>query len=136
MAVSTKTEYALRALLKIAEEPEAAVSAQTICDQQQLPKKYIEHLLSSLKNAGLIVSSAGLKGGYILAKSAAEITLYDIIKAVDDHRLELDCNMGSKYCQGEDCNLKPIFIEIGEKQRELFRSYSLAKIAEKIREED
>jgi hypothetical protein len=44
--------------------------------------------------------------------------------------------MGRKFCQGEDCPLRPIFIEIGEKQRELFKSYSLALIAEKMREED
>ncbi|HOQ84067.1 MAG TPA: Rrf2 family transcriptional regulator, partial [Candidatus Syntrophosphaera thermopropionivorans] len=87
MPVSTKTEYALRALVEIAEHPEGTISAQNICNQQQLPKKYIEHLLSSLKNAGLIISSAGLKGGYVLAQSPDAITLYDVMKAVDDHRL-------------------------------------------------
>jgi biotin operon repressor len=68
MAVNTRTEYALRALLEITDSQQDAVSAQKICEHQELPKKYIERLLGNLKAAGLIISSAGAKGGYVLAK--------------------------------------------------------------------
>jgi Rrf2 family protein len=130
MAVNTRTEYALRALLEIPYQDGESVSAQTICSNQQLPKKYIEHLLSSLKNAGLITSSSGSRGGYNLARPAEEISLYDIMAAVRDHTLELDCTMGKQFCLGRGCGLQGVFSDLGSKQRELFQGYSLARIAE------
>ncbi len=133
MAVSTKTEYALRALLEI--PAKGSVSAQTICERQQLPKKYIEHLLSALRVAGLIISSSGSRGGYSLARTAAAISLYDVMEAVDDHSLELDCGRDKQFCLGEDCALQPLFAELASRQRELFKKYSLARIAKSLKQE-
>ncbi|MBW6513493.1 MAG: Rrf2 family transcriptional regulator [Candidatus Syntrophosphaera sp.] len=128
MAVNTRTEYALRALLEIHASEAGSISAHMICKLQSLPKKYVEHLLSSLKNAGLISSSAGSKGGYILARPAEKISLYDIMEAVDDHAMELNCGMDKQYCLGTKCVLKPVFRDLAEKQRKLFRTYTLDKI--------
>ncbi len=133
MAVSTRTEYALRALLEI--PAGSSVSANSICERQQLPKKYVEHLLSALKNAGLIASSTGSRGGYTLTRPAGQISLWDIMEAVDDHNLELDCGMGKQFCLGEECRLKPLFTDLAAKQRELFQKYSLARIARSFKQE-
>lgn len=131
MAVNTRTEYALRALLEIHDNLEGSISTQMICKLQQLPKKYVEHLLNSLKNAGLINSSAGSKGGYVLARPAEKISLYDIMEAVDDHSLELDCEMDKQYCLGTKCGLKPVFKDLAAKQRKLFQTYTLDRIGKK-----
>ncbi len=128
MAVNTRTEYAIRALLELMEPQGSPVSAHRICQHQQLPKKYVEHLLSSLKGAGLIISSAGSRGGYVLSRDPARISLLDVMQAVEDSTLELSCNLDGKYCLGRECGLEPLFSELAEKQRELFDSYSLKQI--------
>jgi len=129
MAVNTRTEYALRALLEIADSPLEAVSAQKICAHQALPKKYIERLLSNLKTAGLVESSSGARGGYQLAKPAAQISLRQVLKAVDDDSLDPTCNTGStRFCPSGDCALRMFFTGLGEKLSELLSAYSLADI--------
>lgn len=133
MAVSTRTEYALRALLEI--PAKSSVSANLICERQQLPKKYVEHLLRALKKAGLIASSHGSRGGYTLARPAGQINLYDIMKAVKDRNLELDCGMGKQFCLGDDCTLQPLFSDLAARQRDLFRKYSLSRISKIFKQE-
>lgn len=133
MAVSTRTEYALRALLEI--PTKECVSTNVICERQNLPKRYVVHILRALKNAGLILSSPGSLGGYTLARPLDQISLYDIMDAVDDRSMELDCERGKQFCLGENCGLKPIFSELAAKQRELFQNYSLSLIAKRIKQE-
>lgn len=129
MSVNTRTEYALRALLEVQASGEGIISAKTICEKQDLPLKYIEHLLTDLRNAGIISSSAGSKGGYVLTRPATEISLLDVMAAVKDDSQLLGCEFGRQYCLGEGCGLLPVFSEVAMKQRELFESYTLDKIA-------
>jgi len=129
MAVNTRTEYALRALLEIADSPNEAVSAQKICERQALPKKYIERLLSNLKTAGLVLSSSGSHGGYNLAKTPREITLNIVLDAVNDDSLDPTCNLGSqRFCPVGECTLSAFFTILGSKMQLLLSSYTLADI--------
>lgn len=129
MAVNTRTEYALRALLEIADSPSEAVSAQKICDNQDLPKKYIERLLGNLKNAGLISSIAGSKGGYSLAVPAGEISLKQVLMAVDDNSLDPTCNASSsRFCPGGSCALSSFFSLLGKDVDKLLSAYTLETI--------
>lgn len=127
MAVNTKTGYALRALIEIALQGQ--VSAQKICEAQNLPKKYIEHLLSLMREAHLINSTAGILGGYSLAKEPDEITFGSLLAAVGDESFTTACQRGSReYCIGTDCTLAPFYTELEEKLNEIFESYTLKDI--------
>jgi Rrf2 family protein len=129
MAVNTRTEYALRALLEVAASPDQPVSAHKICEKQNLPIKYIERLLALLRNAGLVNSLAGSLGGYSLARRASEISFLDILRAVEDSTFETACAGGnSKHCLGSSCALMPIFSELEDRLNEIFKSYTLADI--------
>lgn len=129
MAVTTRSEYAIRALLEIASSNTEAISAQRICENQGLPKKYIERLLGNLKNAGLISSSSGARGGYILAKPADQIKLLDILAAVEDSSLDPTCSNGSnRFCPKEQCELRGFFRELGGAINKLLAGYSLGDI--------
>lgn len=129
MAVNTRTEYALRALLEIADNPQDAVSAQKICERQALPKKYIERLLSNLKTAGLVVSSSGAKGGYFLGREAKDITLQQVLQAVDDDSLDPTCNSSSsRFCPGGECALRGFFTQLGTELKQMLSNYTLAQI--------
>lgn len=127
MAVNTKTEYALRALIEI--HMSGHISAQKICEAQSLPKKYIEHLLALLKGAGMVTSSPGSLGGYELSKKPEEISFADILEAVEDNSFVAGCLVDSgRHCLGEDCPLSPFFSELDNRLQEIFRGYNLRDI--------
>lgn len=127
MALNTRTEYALRVLLELAEGD--LISAQKICHRQELPKKYIEHLLALLKNAGIVKSIAGSKGGYSLTRPASEITFAQILKAVEDYSFSTSCLPDDKrFCKGKYCNLSLFFNQLNGQLEQLFGSYSLDMI--------
>ncbi|HHV37602.1 MAG TPA: Rrf2 family transcriptional regulator [Candidatus Cloacimonetes bacterium] len=127
MAVSTRIEYALRALIEIATE--GHISAQKICDAQNLPKKYVEHLLSQLRSANIVKSTPGSLGGYSLSKDASTISFFDIVSAVGDDSYNARCEAGDqRFCLGEDCTLSPFFTKLDNKLNEVLRSFSLEDI--------
>ncbi len=84
MYFSAKGEYGIRAVLDLAlANGSAPVQAKAIADRQGIPPRFLEHILSALKHAGLVDSERGAHGGYRLAKPASEIRIGDVIQALD-----------------------------------------------------
>ena len=85
MKVSTRGDYASRALLSLALHARRAgpTSVRDIAERTGLPQPYLEQILLALKGAGLVRSKRGVGGGYVLAREPGEITLADIVSAVD-----------------------------------------------------
>jgi Rrf2 family protein len=87
--ISARTDYAIRAMLMLAEQAQVAqspcspVSVDTLASRQTLPRKFLEAILGDLRRAGIVVSQRGPNGGYTLSRSAAQISLGDITRAVD-----------------------------------------------------
>jgi len=87
--ISARTDYAIRALLMLAEQahtaqsPNIPVSVDTLASRQTLPRKFLEAILGDLRRAGIVVSQRGPSGGYTLARPAAQISLGDIFRTVD-----------------------------------------------------
>jgi Rrf2 family protein len=76
-------DYALRAMTEIAAADPSRIKAERIARSQRIPLKFVENILITLKHAGLINAMRGAAGGYWLARPASEITLADIIRAVE-----------------------------------------------------
>jgi Rrf2 family protein len=84
MRVSAKTDYALRAAVELAAAPEGApVKGEKLSRSQSIPLRFLENILLQLRHAGIIESRRGADGGYRLARPASEITLADVIRAID-----------------------------------------------------
>lgn len=83
MEISAKTDYAVRALLGLAERAPDLVKVDVLIADQGLPRKFLEAILGELRRAGLVRSQRGADGGYALARPATEITIGSIIRAVD-----------------------------------------------------
>lgn len=83
MQISAKTDYAVRALLLLADRSPDLVKVDVLTVQQGLPRKFVEAILSELRRAGLVRSQRGADGGYALARPAAEITIGAVIRVVD-----------------------------------------------------
>ena len=83
MRVSAKVDYALRAMVELAAADPPLVKGERLASAQSIPPKFLENILLELRHAGLVASQRGAEGGYRLARPAAEITLADVIRAVE-----------------------------------------------------
>ncbi|ACY16672.1 RrF2 family transcriptional regulator [Haliangium ochraceum] len=86
MRLSTKTRYGVRAIFDIAyhgqDQPGVAAQAKDIARREDIPLRYLEQIFQDLKRAGLVESKRGPRGGYSLKRSAEEITLGDVVRAL------------------------------------------------------
>ena len=86
MEISAKTEYAVRAMLQLAEvarSEDVPLPAEALARAQGLPRKFLESILADLRKAGLVYSTQGARGGYRLARPAGEISVGSVFRAVD-----------------------------------------------------
>ena len=82
--ISAKADYAMRALLLLAtDETGKPVKGQALAESQGIPLKFLENILLELRNAGIVGSQRGAVGGYWLARPAGEVTMAEVIRAVD-----------------------------------------------------
>jgi Rrf2 family protein len=81
--VSAKVDYALRAMAELAASPPGPVKGERLATSQAIPPKFLENILVELRHAGLVASQRGAEGGYRLARPPAEITIADVIRAVE-----------------------------------------------------
>ena len=83
MRVSAKADYAIRAAVELAAAGEGPVKGERIAHAQHIPPNFLENILADLRNAGLVASRRGAEGGYWLARPADEVSLAEVIRAVD-----------------------------------------------------
>lgn len=102
MKLTTKGRFAVTAMLDIAlHEPEEYVSIAAIGERRHLSSAYLEQLFGKLRKAGLLEGVRGPAGGYRLARPADQITVIDILKAVDDPLENPSCERKRDVCDGE-----------------------------------
>lgn len=135
MRVSTRGDYASRALLSLALHGERAspTSVRDIADATGLPQPYLEQILLALKGAGIVRSKRGVGGGYVLARDPANISLADIVGAVDGPIVAGDFGQPHEdgACDHEgQCVLLAIWNDVGSHIRRHLDSFTLADLAE------
>ena len=138
--VSTRGDYASRALLSLAlhANGEGPTSVRDIAERTALPQPYLEQILLALKGAGLVRSKRGVGGGYVLARSPSEITLSEIVSAVDGPIVAGDFGQPHQdgACDHEgQCVLLAIWGEVGEQMRRHLAAVTLADVREMARGE-
>ncbi len=138
MKVSTRGDYASRALLSLALHANDGRpnSVRDIAERTGLPQPYLEQILLALKGAGLVRSKRGVGGGYVLARLPEDISLAEIVGAVDGPIAAGD--FGAPHADGAcdhegQCVLLAIWGDVGTRMRTLLTSISLTDIAEMSR---
>ncbi|MBI5700557.1 Rrf2 family transcriptional regulator [Candidatus Saganbacteria bacterium] len=128
MRISSQCDYAVRAGFVLALNfGKEAVSIQAIADEQDIPKRFLEHLLLSLKNAGLVKSNRGKDGGYMLAKDPGKISIEDIFKAIEGTTSVAPQNKaGSKSVL-----VSEVWAKVQENVIEVLQSVSLQDLVDK-----
>lgn len=118
MKLSTKGRYGLRALIDLAVHSDTeAVSIQSISARQGISESYLEQLMRLLRKAELVKSVRGAGGGYVLAKSAEQISVGDILRALEGNLDAVTCTAGrtENSCEGADfCVTRFVWQRINE----------------------
>jgi Rrf2 family protein len=105
MNISTKSEYGLRALIYLAgRSRDEAIPAREIADQWRVPIKYLEQILKTLKDSGIIESQVGIGGGYRLSRPATLITAGEVVRILDGRLAPIGCVSTYDY---EPCEFEP-----------------------------
>lgn len=135
MKLSTKGRYGLRALIDLALYSEnETVSIQSIARRQNISDSYLEQLMRKLRSAGLIVSVRGAQGGYKLARPANEISVGDVLRALEGSLEAVTCGGEDNSCQGADlCVTKFVWERINSSIRDTVDSINLSQLVEESR---
>lgn len=92
MIFSSKAEYGVRLMVELGRQaPDQATSLKAIAEAERLPLAYLEQVVARLKKAGLVMSARGAHGGYWLARPAAEITMDEVVQALEGAIAPMDC---------------------------------------------
>ena len=129
--VSAKADYALRACVQLAAaEAEGHVKGERIAQAQEIPVKFLENILGDLRQAGLVRSQRGVEGGYWLARPASEITLADVIRAVEGPLANVrGVRPDSVTYQGAAEPLRDVWIAVRASLRSVLEVVTLADVA-------
>lgn len=117
MKLSSRARYGLRALIDLAvHSVTESVSISSIAARQGLSEAYLEQLMAKLKKAGLVISARGAQGGYKLAKSAKDISVGDVLRALEGNLDAVQCaGLSEEGCQGSQlCVSKYVWQKINE----------------------
>ena len=132
MKVSAKADYAVRAgaELAAAENREKPLKAESIATAQGIPPRFLENILADLRHAGLVHSQRGTDGGHRLAKPAAEITVADVIRAVDGPLAAVRGERPEDVSyEGAAAPLQRVWIAVRKNLREVVEQVTLADLA-------
>ncbi|MFP4697669.1 MAG: RrF2 family transcriptional regulator [Eubacteriales bacterium] len=131
MKLSTKGRYGLRAMVDLAlNSKDTNVPINSISERQAISENYLEQLIAKLKKAGLVKSTRGAQGGYSLNKVPEEITIGDILRALEGDLSPVECSLIKEEmeCEGEEqCVTKYVWKKISD---------SINKVVDEITLED
>lgn len=133
MRVSAKSDYALRALIEIARHTdEGPVSAETLGRLQDIPHGFLQAILADLRRAGVVVSQRGQSGGWRLARSASDVSVADVIRAVDGPLVSVYGLRPEAVTYNERADvLQHVWIAARSSLRDVFENVSIADLADR-----
>ncbi|GIL24817.1 RrF2 family transcriptional regulator [Actinocatenispora comari] len=131
MRLSARVDYALRAAAELAAATESPVTSEQLARAQEIPGKFLEHILNQLRRAGLVRSQRGPVGGYWLARPPEEISLADIIRAVDGPLLGVRGERPEHVdYTGAARPLQEVWIALRASERSILESVTLGHVVE------
>jgi len=133
MRISKKTDYALRALFTLVDHfGGAPIPIRELARRNDAPKRFLEQIMLALKAQGWVDSVAGIRGGYVLAKSPSKITMGEVVRHFDGIIAPIDCVsvMSYKRCSQEPvCRFRRVFLDARNYVAGLMDQATLAEVA-------
>ena len=136
MRVSAKVDYALRAMLELASAG-GLVKGEQLANAQGIPRKFLETILLELRHEELVASQRGVEGGYALARPAKEISVADVIRAVEGPIATVrGVRPEEVEYVGAAAALQPVWIELRTAMRDVLEGTTLADLVRRTRVSD
>ena len=133
MRVSKKTDYALRALFTLVEHHGGApIPIRELARRNDVPKRFLEQIMLGLKSQGWVDSTAGIRGGYFLARNPTKITMGEVVRYFDGILAPIDCVSVTGYqrCSQESvCRFRRVFFDARNYVAKLMDAATLAEVA-------
>jgi len=128
--VSAKVDYALRAIIEIAVSGDGPVKGERVAQAQEIPLRFLENILGDLRHAGIVRSQRGVEGGYWLARPANEISVADVIRAVEGPIANVR-GVGPERVEyaGSAARLQDVWIAVRANLRGVLEHVSIADLA-------
>jgi Rrf2 family protein len=128
--LSAKADYAIRAAVELAAAGDGPIKGERIAAAQDIPSKFLENILLDLKQGGLVKSRRGAEGGYWLARPAAEISLADVIRAVEGPLANVrGARPEDLEYRGAAESLRQVFVAMRANLRAVLEEVMLADVA-------
>ncbi|MBN1372298.1 MAG: Rrf2 family transcriptional regulator [Anaerolineaceae bacterium] len=130
MQITRQADYALRAMIYLARlEPGQRAATSQIAEVQHIPPSFLAKIISQLSIAGLIHTSRGARGGVSMARTPEEISVLEVVEAIDGPIALNECTAISGNCIfGENCPLRPIWCQTQNELVEKLRSTTFAAV--------
>lgn len=130
MQITRQADYAVRAVLHLARSGDQRTATSTIAEEQHIPPSFLAKIISQLSIAGLLHTSRGARGGVTLARTPKEITLLEVIEAIDGPIQLNECVGETGLCAfDESCPLRPVWCDA---QEELVRRLKGTNFADMV----
>jgi Rrf2 family protein len=129
MQITRQADYAVRAVHYLAGlGPELRAATSQIAQEQRIPPSFLAKIVSQLSVAGLLQTSRGARGGVSLARPAEDISLLEVVEAIDGPIYLNECvaDKGGSCIFGEDCPMQPVWCEAQAKLVEILKSTTFA----------
>ena len=130
MVITRATEYAVRAIIFLAQQPkDGIVLKKDICRTQEVTPAFLTKIFQPLIKAGIVNSQRGVGGGFLLAKDPSEVTMLDILEA-EEGKLKLNhCLVDADFCQRDAyCSAHEVWHDAQREMAEVLKRYSIADL--------
>lgn len=129
MRVSAKADYAVRAAAELAAAGDGPIKGEKLADAQDIPLQFLEHILLDLKHSGIVRARRGARGGYWLARPADDITIADIIRAVEGPIAHVQSAPPDQIeYRGNAEHLRDVWVAVRANLRAVLESVTLADL--------
>jgi Rrf2 family protein len=135
MRITMKSDYGLRAMIDLAAHyGQGPVPSALIAERQLVPEHFLDQLLISLRRAGLLKSQRGPQGGHMLARPPQQISMSDVIHALDGSTAPMECLPNPTVCQlAPGCAIRDVWQEVERFAEQLLASTTLDQLAARHR---
>jgi Rrf2 family protein len=137
MKLSTRTRYAVRALIELGQNGNnKPLQLKIIADRQEISVKYLEQLMAVLRSAGFVRSIRGSKGGYLLARNPNQIRMNEVMHRLEGTVSTVECVEDEGSCsRSADCAARYLWMQVERSIEKILQSITLQDLIEKANEE-
>ena len=131
MQITRETDYAIRCVLYLVENPDKVIMVDSIAKEKEIPKSFLAKILQKLTKADIVKSFRGVKGGFKLSANPDRINLLNVIEAIEGPVAMNSCVLDKNICSlSHSCTVQPVWAELRQKLESLLGQYTFADLSE------